>query len=313
MSSWQRYWFAPASCLDLAVVRLIAVATQLFWMIVFASQLDELELRSALPADNWHPLIILNLLNLPWGWGFRPSFDALHVIYYMSLVAGFLALIGFLTNASLVVFAGTCTYLQAFVYSFNDFHHPEAVMMVALSILALSPSGRVLSMDAWLVRLRAGRQDNGLLTQTSEFAGWPIKLIQWFFVLMYASAVWSKLSASGLDWANGFTLQYVLARDALRWDNPLGYWLSQHHILILLAQYGVLLFQATFALAVIFRKLRWIYVPAGLCLHIGIYLTLTAPFFQWIALYAVFIPWAEALRLLQARSGQMVQPASRVS
>jgi hypothetical protein len=252
-------------------------------------------------------------LNLSWGWGFRPSFDALQVIYYISLVAGFLALIGFLTNASLVVFAATCTYLQAFLYSFNDFHHPEAVMMVALAILALSPSGRVLSMDAWLVRLHAGRQDNGLLTQTSEFAGWPIKLIQWFFVLMYASAVWSKLSASGLDWANGFTLQYVLARDALRWDNPLGYWLSQHHILILLAQYGVLLFQATFALAVIFRKLRWIYVPAGLCLHIGIYLTLTAPFFQWIALYAVFIPWAEALRLLQARSGQMVQPASRVS
>jgi hypothetical protein len=45
-------------------------------------------------------------------------------------------------------------------------------------------------------------------------------------------------------------------------------------------------------------RLRWIYVPAGLCMHIGIYLTLTAPFFQWIALYAVFIPWSEALRLL---------------
>ena len=104
-------------------------------------------------------------------------------------------------------------------------------------------------------------------------------------------------SAFGLDWANGFTLQYYLARDGLRWDSPLAYWLSQHHVLILLAQYGVLLFQATFALAVIFPKLRWIYVPAGLCLHIGIYVTLTAPFFQWIALYAVFIPWAEALRL----------------
>jgi uncharacterized membrane protein YphA (DoxX/SURF4 family) len=309
MSFWQRYWFAPAPYLDLAIVRLIAVATQLLCMVVLASQLETLELRAALPDGSWNPLIILNLLNLPWGWGFRPSFDALLLVYYLCLVAGMLALIGFLTNATLVVFAVTCVYLQAFIYSFNDFHHPEAVMMVALSILALSPSGRVLSVDAWLRRRRAGSRSESVLTQTGEFAGWPLKLLQWFFVLMYASAVWSKLSTSGLDWANGYTLQYVLARDGLRWDSPLAYWLSQHHILVLLAQYGVLLFQATFALAVIFPRLRWIYVPAGLCLHIGIYLTLTAPFFQWIALYAVFIPWAEALRRFRARSGGVAEPA----
>ena len=183
-------------------------------------------------------------------------------------------------------------------------------MMIALAVLAISPSGRMLSLDAWLRRRRTG-EDVTPLEQTSSFAGWPLKLIQWFFVLMYASAVWSKLSASGLDWANGYTLQYFLARDGLRWDSPLAVWLSQHHILILLSQYGVLLFQATFALAVIFPKLRWIYVPAGLCLHIGIYLTLTAPFFQWIALYAVFIPWSEALQRLRARSDHM-QPASPV-
>ena len=182
-------------------------------------------------------------------------------------------------------------------------------MMIALSVLAISPSGRVLSVDGWLRRRRKGRGDGSWLEETSSFAGWPLKLLQWFFVLMYASAVWSKLGTSGLDWANGFTLQYYLARDGLRWDSPLSYWLSQHHTLILLAQYGVLLFQATFALAVIFPKLRWIYVPAGLALHVMIYLTLRAPFFQWIALYAVFFPWSEALRLLRARSSQMVQPA----
>jgi hypothetical protein len=101
----------------------------------------------------------------------------------------------------------------------------------------------------------------------------------------------------------GFTLQYYLARDALRWDSDLGYWLSQQHVLILLAQYGVLAFQATFALPVIFPKLRWIYVPAGLFLHIFIFLALAAPFFQWIALYAVFIPWTQALQLVRARLG----------
>jgi hypothetical protein len=312
VNAWQRYWFAPAPCLDLAVVRVVAVATQLFWMTLFAAHLPTLELRAAMPDGSWQPLLILNALNLPWGWEFRPSFEVLRIIYYVAVGAGVLSLIGLLTNLSLVVFATTCVYLQAFIYSFGDFHHPEAVMMVALSVLAISPSGRVLSADGWLRRRRKGGGDASWLEQTSEFAGWPLKLLQWFFVLMYASAVWSKLSASGLDWANGFTLQYYLARDGLRWDSPLSLWFSQHHSLILLAQYGVLLFQATFALAVIFPKLRWIYVPAGLCLHVGIYLTLTAPFFQWIALYAVFIPWSEALHLVRARLGGMAQPARGV-
>jgi hypothetical protein len=132
----------------------------------------------------------------------------------------------------------------------------------------------------------------------SELAGWPIKLLQWFFVLMYLSAVKSKLSASGLDWANGYTLQYFLARDGVRWGSPLAVWLAQFHTFILLCQVGILLFQGTFALAVIFPKLRWLYVPAGLLLHIGIFLTLTAPFFTWMALYAVFIPWSKAVRLI---------------
>jgi hypothetical protein len=307
MSIWQRYWFAPAPCLDLAIVRVIAVALQLCLILAFAGQLSVLESRAALPDESWHPLIILNILNIAWGWGFRPSFDVLAMIYYVCLVAGALSLIGLVTDAALIVFTVTCVYLQAFNYSFTDLHHPEAVMMVALGVLAISPSGRVLSVDAWLRRRRSG-EDPDPLEQTSTFAGWPLKLIQWFFVLMYASAVWSKLSASGLDWANGYTLQYYLARDGLRWDSPLGYWLSHHHLLVLLGQWGVLLFQATFALAVIFPKLRWIYVPVGLCLHTVIFLTLTAPFFQWIALYAVFMPWTEALQRLRVRSGQMAQP-----
>ncbi|MGH6913013.1 MAG: HTTM domain-containing protein, partial [Geminicoccales bacterium] len=274
-----------------------------------------LEVRAALPDGTWQPLIVLNVLNLPWGWGFRPTFDTLQIVYYVGIVAGLFSLVGLATNIALLVFATSCVYMHAFVYSFGDFHHPEAVMMVALCALALSPSGRALSLDAWLGRRRrrqAGGEAGSVLDRTSEFAAWPIKLLMWFFVLMYASAVWNKLAASGLDWANGYTLQYVLARDGLRWDSPLGYWLSHHHVLVLLTQYAVLLFQATFALAVIFPKLRWIYVPVGLGFHIAIFLTLTAPFFQWIALYAVFIPWAEALRLYRARSGGLAQPAAGV-
>jgi hypothetical protein len=72
-------------------------------------------------------------------------------------------------------------------------------------------------------------------------------------------------------------------------------------MLVLVSQWGVLLFQATFALPVIFPRLRWIYVPAGLALHIGILLTLKAPFYQWIALYAIFIPWSDVFAMVDRR------------
>jgi hypothetical protein len=174
-------------------------------------------------------------------------------------------------------------------------------MMVALCALTISPSGRVLSVDSW-VRARGGRRGSVLdIHAASEFAGWPIKLLQWFYALMYISAVYAKLSTPG--WANGYTLQFYLAADGLLWDSPLALWASQFHWMVLFAQYGVLLFQATFSLAIVFPVLRWVYVPAGLALHVGIYLTLKAEFFSWIGLYAVFIPWAAAARLLRSRSG----------
>lgn len=307
MDALRRYWFAPAKCFDLAVVRIIAVATQLILLYAFADHYGKMVALAELPDDFWDPLLIMNFLHLPFGWGVRPGLEVVQSIYWLSVIAGVLSLVGLATNLSLGVFAVTSIYLQAFFYSYGDYHHPEAVMMIALAVLALSPSGRVLSVDAWLRGRRSGAPADPLEV-TSEFAGWPLKLLQWFFALMYISAVASKLSAAGLDWANGFTLQYYLARDGLRWGSELAVLMSRHHDLIMIGQIGVLLFQATFSLAVLFPVLRWVYVPAGLTMHLMIYLTLRAPFFQWIALYAVFIPWSEVAQLVRARRG--VRPAA---
>ncbi|HEX6145037.1 MAG TPA: hypothetical protein VFZ01_20145 [Geminicoccaceae bacterium] len=233
MDALRRYWFAPAKCFDLAVVRIIAVATQLILLYAFADHYGKMVALAELPDDFWDPLLIMNFLHLPFGWGVRPGLEVVQSIYWLSVIAGVFSLVGLSTNLSLGVFAVTSIYLQAFFYSYGDYHHPEAVMMIALAVLAR----------------------------------WPLKLLQWFFALMYISAVASKLSAAGLDWANGFTLQYYLARDGLRWGSELAVLMSRHHDLIMIGQIGVLLFQATFSLAVLFPVLRWVYVPAGLTMH----------------------------------------------
>lgn len=177
-------------------------------------------------------------------------------------------------------------------------------MMIMLVALALSPSGRVLSLDAYLNRSRESRNNKRLLNNRSPFATWPLLLIQWLLALFYLSAVYSKLTTSGFDWANGYTLQYYLIQDGLRsWGSYLGIWVAQFHTLIWLAQWAVLLFQATFFLILIFPALKWIYVPLGFCFHVGILLTLGAGFQMWLVCYAVFIPWAGFIKAILRRTG----------
>lgn len=303
------YWFKSAPLFNLDVVRIILCATILFQITLFSDYHGKIDETEALPPELFRPIFLLKILHLPLGWGFSetgvwavqisPAF--VHGMLSLCIVSGGLALLGVFTRFALFIFACTFFYVQGYLYSFGDFHHSEAIGCIALFALAFSPVGRAISVDRLRVVHRTGEPLFGV-DEYSPFAGWALIFIQWFFVAMYWSAVASKLGSGGLDWANGYTLQYYLARDGLRWESDLALWLSQHHTLVQFGQIGVILFQSFFFMAVLFPVLRWLAVPAGLTLHISIYLTLTAPFFIWIALYSVFIPWSEAMRLLRSHT-----------
>ena len=299
----QAYWFKPAPLLDLAVIRIIAVALQFY--LVLNAPMEGFRAFTEFPDVQFLPLPAMQVLLWVLGIEGNPHYEVIEVVRYIAVISGGLALIGLATNLSLGVLAATSVFLNAYWASF-DLHHAEALMMFALVALALSPSGRALSVDSWL-RRRLWPAKNGatgqLRRQESEFARWPILLLQWFFVLMYLSASYSKMTNGGWEWMNGYTLQGILIRDGLRWDSPLAVWFAQFHILIFALSHIVVLFQATFVLPVVFPILRWIYVPMGVVFHTMIYLTLKAPFFEWIALYAVFLPWSEILRRLRLRMG----------
>ena len=300
LSTWNRYWFSTAPYIDLAIVRILMIFLQLFLIL---SEFDYYANAVNNPAEIYLPLPMLKVIMLPWGWGARPDEFLVMSVYWVTLAAGILALIGLLTNISLFCFAIGSMFLQAFAYSFGESHHSEAIMMISLLVFAFSPCGKVFSIDAWIRGLR--RQSAGsvnILKYDGIFAGWAIRLMQWVFSLIYVSAVLSKLMHGGIDWANGFTLQYYLIEDGLRHGSGLALWISQFHYPVLLAQLVVLFFQSTFFLIILFPRLKWIYLPIGVIIHFGIYLTLTAPFPQWIVLYALFVPWSQAFHWLASHS-----------
>ena len=234
-------------------------------------------------------------------------------MYTITLIAGVLAFIGYKTNLSLLIFTLGNIWMQAFSYSFGDLHHPEALMIVTLSVLAVSPSGKVLSLD----HLKSGVRENiklrrlrlfNEIDRKSAFARWPLMLVQLMFALIYLDAAVQKLSKAGLDWMNGYTLQFVLIADGLRRGSDIGVWLGHQHMLAWLLSWVTMIFEATFFSVLIYPVLGAIYVPAGLALHTGMCVTGVACFYQYLALYTVFIPWVPLSRLLKTYSWRRRKP-----
>ena len=149
---WQKYWFSPAALINLAICRIFIVGFQIFFLIRWNPIKDLLEL-SKLPDYLYNPLWILHLLMLPFGWEWRPPYELLTIIVWLSLAAGILSVIGLWTRISLIFFALGNVILYSYHYSFGEIHHPEALMMISLIILAISPANAVLSVDDLRKRL----------------------------------------------------------------------------------------------------------------------------------------------------------------
>lgn len=311
---WAAYWFAPGSLFTLAFTRVVIVGFQIFWLLItgFAQHLYTL---SQMSDFLYAPLPVLQVMIAPLGTHWRPPHDVMMVVFWATILVGITSVLGLRTNFSLLLFALGNLFMQAYVYSFNEFHHPDAVLIIALFALALGPSGAVFSLDdLWRQQREAASRQQfrriNILERTSPYARWPLLLMQWLFVLVYLSAAISKLTGGhgGLEWANGYTLRTYMLMDGLRWDSGLGLWLSQYQLMAIVFSWLTLIFEATIILPVIFPMLRWLYLPFGLAFHTSIYLIQRAPFFQWCATYAVFVPWDKAVTLPIFRRSAQARP-----
>jgi hypothetical protein len=311
--AWTAYWFAPQPMANLAVCRILWVAFQLGYWFTFGQ--DWLGDLAEVPEAMYRPLFVVRWLLRPFGDPVSPPLEAVPAVYWVTVTAGLFALVGCLTTASLALFAAGSAFLQGLLYSFGDLHHSEAAMILALGLIALGPSGAALSVDAWWRRRRQHRPPQTTREPLSPFAGWPLRTVQWLLALIYLSAAWAKLTTAGWDWMNGFTLQYYLIRDGLRWQMPLGVWVGQMFPVAWLMGWASMLFEATFFLAVLRPRLARVYVPLGLAFHLGVVLMMLAPFFTYMLLYAAFAPWAAwratATRAVRSQARWLASPAVR--
>lgn len=320
ITALDRYWFAPASLRDLALVRILAFGTQTLFFLLFPggylrSLPDQIH-QAQVGTPLYQPIAALKVLLLPWGpWGeVQPSATFLTVTFGVAVVAGVLATIGLYARATMLCAAAANTLLVAHYYSYGEFHHAEALMMIALNVLAVAPSTQVWSVDAARRRRRARGAPSGPSApaddyESSVFARWPLRLMQWLLALGYLSAAGSKLYYGGLGWVNGYTLTYHFLSEAVRSNRETALFLASlppwTHIV---PSIFALLFELTFVVAVLVPRTAWLYVVAGATFHLAVYATMRFAFFQTIVLYCVFVEslrlyWPKALRSPLRRSG----------
>ncbi len=104
-----------------------------------------------------------------------------------------------------------------------------------------------------------------------------------------------KLRYSGFDWITTDNLRYVLyaSSDAQANPNQLALFVADHAWLAHMFAAATIATEIGFILCLPFAKLRWLFVPAVVGLHLGIGLTMHLDYSaQALAVLIVFVNWA---------------------
>jgi hypothetical protein len=289
---WNAFWFPVATTRNLAIFRIILVATQLFWF--FPPLQENLNLLRK-NAQFIEPQMFIRAVTavVPREVLFTPS--GFTTLYWVTWGAGILALVGLFTRASLFVFALGVWISVAHLYSYSDVHHEATLFCIVLLALAFAPSGDNLSLDAVLRRRRDIADANRDEPRMTDSATWPLRLAHVLLALTYFSTGMTKVLGGGPRWLNGYTLQTYILNDAVSRGFPFGIWLAQHHTLCVALSVFTILFEVFFFLSLVFPWTAPFWFIGGVFFHIGLYEAAGHDFFQHIVLLiALFVCTAPA-------------------
>ena len=297
---WAGYWFPTMPPTRLAVMRIVVCALQVLW---FTKDRESVMFLIQNNETFFKPQVIIAAISAVVGEDTFRTTEVFNVIWWGAAVFGVLGCIGLFSRPSVFLCALCNWLLVAHRYSYGEKHHPEALFMIFMMAMAFAPCGRALSVDAWLKRrANGGTAPQGWgLGARLETVMWPLLTVQWLLAMAYLCAGLAKLYIGGIAWMDGQTLQGYLLQDAVRWDRPLGYWVAQFRWLCMLMSISAVMFEVSFPLVLVFRRWWPLFILAGASMHIGIFILQAAPFWQFLVLYLVWVPW-EKLPLLRGNA-----------
>ena len=170
-----------------------------------------------------------------------------------------------------VVFAITFVYLEGALLCFQGISHHYATFGYA----------------AMLMPLLMHYAESAIITpRNGSVIGWPLQLIRISVVLPYTLSGLEKLCLSGLNWSLPQALPIPAA-------------------VVPIVVLAVLAFQLGFIVAVLYRKLLYFYIPAGILFHVAIYywMGVGAWVHPWWVCYLFLVNWDGAIATIRGWVG----------
>ena len=186
-------------------------------------------------------------------------------------------------------------YVLGLQFNYGYLHWAHAIVPIVMGILALSPCGDALSLDALLRRFIRGKAAD----RDGQYR-WPIQLVRLVFVTVFLAAGLAKLRQAGLEWVLSDTLrnyflenQYVFRSEGARgWSHLLADWLIVRPGLCKGLAIGALVVELSAPAALFSRRARQWLIPALFVFQVGNALLLYQDFiFAYLGVYGFWISW----------------------
>ena len=137
--------------------------------------------------------------------------------------------------------------------------------------------------------------------------GWPVRVAMTIAALVYFFAGYHKVRRSGLDWAIGDNVRYVMlwgpTVGAAQWD-ALATWVGERLWAAKATGAFILTFEVTFPIVLFWRRLQPFYALIAVALHVTTYLLLGLDYWAWACtVLLLFIDWPSVVDRWRSRQG----------
>jgi hypothetical protein len=285
--------FAPEDARRLAAVRIGVCG-----LLALRLAISDYGVVVGRPAALFQPLSYMHLFEQ------MPLQEVVTTLQICGVVAALVAAAGLAFRVSLpVAFVCSLALNGMFQITLPVQFYNEVVL--TLCLLVLLACGAAPS-EAWTLRepmrraLRRLRKrpapDSTIAVNpiNGERYGWPIRTAMIAIALAYFFVGFQKWRNSGLPWVTSDNLRWILYASSDGRSHPNGWalFIADRPLLAHVFAAGSLLLETCFPLVLFVPRLRWLFFPGVVAMHVGIRLAIGLDYSaQWLTLLIVFINW----------------------
>jgi hypothetical protein len=230
-----------------------------------------------------------------------PSSELTSVVQAIAVLSALLAAAGLWPRASFPVAFALALFLNLMLNATGKVIHNDVLLTLCLLPLVAAPRA---ASRAWTLTVPgAAPSATPSSGRVREAYGWPIRTAMVLVALAYLVVGLQKLRYSGLDWIATDNLRWVLyaSSDSQADPNQLALFVADRAWLAHILAAGTMTVEVGFILCLPFAKLRWLFVPGAVSLHLGIMLAMGLDYSaQALTVIIVFVNWAAVTEAVTA-------------